>query len=43
MIAAFNPGLLILPLFVIVAVLIFWAARNQTRKDLAGLRAFAAR
>ena len=43
MIAAFNPGLLILPLFVIVPVLIFWAARNQTRKNLEGLRAFAAR
>ncbi len=43
MLAAFNPGLLALPLIVIVPVLIFWAARNQARKSLARLRDFAAR
>lgn len=43
MIAAFNPGLLILPLVPIVLVLIFWAARKQTRKTRAGLAAFATR
>ena len=43
MIAAFNPGLLVLPLFVILPGLIFWFARNQARKNLEGLRAFAAR
>jgi len=42
MIAAFNPGLLVLPLVVIVPALIFWLARNQARKNLEGLRAFAA-
>ena len=42
MLAAFNPGLLFLPLFAVVPVLIFWAARNQARKTREGLLAFAA-
>lgn len=42
MIAALNPGLLLLPLFLAVPVLIFWLARNQARKTLENLRAFAA-
>jgi len=43
MLAAFNPGLLAIPLIIIVPGLIFWAARNQARKTVAGLRDFAAR
>jgi hypothetical protein len=42
MIAAFNPGLLFLPLFVTVPFLIFWAARNYARKNREELAAFAA-
>lgn len=43
MLAAINPGLLVIPLFVIVPVLVYWLARNHARKTLADLRAFAAR
>lgn len=42
MIAELNPGLLFLPLFLGVPVLIFWAARNQARKSRERLAAFAA-
>lgn len=42
MIAAFNPGLLFLPLFATVPFLIFWFARKQAAKTRAELAVFAA-
>jgi hypothetical protein len=42
MLADINPGLVIVPLFLGVPLLIFWAARNHARKTRAELAAFAA-
>ena len=42
MLAAFDPGLWFLPVFIAIPVFFFWVARNQARKTREGLQAFAA-
>jgi hypothetical protein len=43
MLAEFSPGLLMLPAFAVVFILVIWSARKQSRKTFEKMQAFAQR